>query len=59
MHGSVVQLDENEAARFQRNNLKVRRVREPALGVDLAEAADFCCDIGSAYHMDRSHPVIV
>ena len=39
--------------RFQRNNVKVRRVREVPLGVDLAEVADSCCYVGSPYHKDR------
>lgn len=39
--------------RFQRNNVKARRVRMPPPGVDLAEVADSCCYVGSPYHKDR------
>jgi hypothetical protein len=38
---------------FQRNNPKVRRVREPPPGVDLAVVAESCCYVGSPYHKDR------
>ncbi len=39
--------------KFQRNNVKVRRVRKPPPGVDLAAVADSCCYVGSPYHKDR------
>lgn len=39
--------------RFQRNNVKVRRVRQAPPEVDLAEVAYSRCYVGSPYHKDR------
>ena len=38
--------------KFQRGNPRVRRVQAPPDGVDLAEVAESCRDVGSPYHKD-------
>ena len=38
--------------RFQRDNPKVRKVRNPPPGVDLASVAESCRYVGSPYHKD-------